>query len=227
MKWVLLLFTVIYLTSTKYVFAQGEIPPTFNQQMLLSTQDKLKNVAGSPYLYEEFKTGVVYYDGKYKTEQLLLRLNIYNDQLEYKGKEGVLAFGNPHRIDKVVIEDEVFIFISKRADNKIFGYVRKLNTELPSILTKTNVEFFKREDPKPFDFQDAKPDRLERLDDRYYLMKNYDDIKRFTSVKKLVKYLGKYSAELTQYSKEAGISINDPESLVKLINYYHQVDQKP
>jgi hypothetical protein len=87
------------------------------------------------------------------------------------------------------------------------------------------VEFFKREDPKPFDLAEPKLDRLERAADRYYLMKSEHEIKRVTSVKKLIKYLGKYSSELTDYSNKEGFSGNDQEELVKLLDYYHELDQ--
>lgn len=190
----------------------------------MSTQGKLDNVAGSPYQYEEFKKGDLYYDGKHKVEQIPLRLNIYNDQLEYKAKEGIMAFGNPHRIDSVVIEGEVLIFFRTSRENKISGFVKLLNPEKPSLLSKMKVEFFKREDKKPFDLDEPKPDRLERLDDIYYLWKSDRDIQRVNSVKKLIKLLGKHNSELTAYAKEMRVSLDDPEGLVKLINYYHELD---
>jgi hypothetical protein len=224
MKCGFFLFTIICRASTS-LFSQAEIPPAFNQQMMHSTQDKLENVAGSQYLSEEFNHGVIYYDGKHKVEQLPVRLNIYNDQLEFKSKEGVMAFGNPNRIDSVVIEHQVLIFIRKHRDYKLSGFVKKLNSGSPSILAKMKVEFFKGEDPKPFDLGEPKPDRLERIDDWYYLMKSDRYFQRVKSVKKLIRYLGKHSSELTKYAREEGVSMNDPEGLAKLINYYHQLER--
>ena len=189
-----------------------------------TTRTKLENIAGTPYLNEKFINGDVYYGGKYKIEQIPLRLNLYNDQLEYKSEEGIMAFGNSDRLDRVVIEEEVFIFIPERHVSKISGFAKSSHAALPSILTKMSVDFFKREDPKPFEIGEAKPDRLERAEDRYYLMKNKREIRRITSVKKLIKYLGEHSSELTDYSKKEGFSGNDPAEFVKLLDYYHELE---
>ena len=78
-----------------------------------ATQKEVSNISGSPYLYEDFKAGNVYYDGKYKVEQIPLRLNLYNDEFEYKEKKAIMSFANPKRIDRIVIGDEVFIYLEK------------------------------------------------------------------------------------------------------------------
>ena len=193
--------------------------------MLLSTQDKLANVAGSPYLSEEFTPGDIYYNlGKNKIEELPVRYNIYNDQFEYKGQRGIMAIGSPQNIDSIVVDDEVFILIPKRPGHNLSGFVRKLNHESPLLLTKMNVEFFKREEKKPFDLDDPKPDRLERMEDRYYLMKDESDIQKISTVKKMIKYLGKHNAELTKYAKKEKVNVTDPESLLKLLQYSHTLN---
>ena len=99
-----------------------------------------------------------------------------------------------------------------------------LNTELPYLLTKMNVEFFKREDVKPFDLEDPKPDRLERMEDRYYLMKDERDIQKVGTVKKMIKHLGKHQSELTKYARKEKVNVTDPESLLKLLDYFHSLD---
>jgi len=225
MNWRLFLFTIYFLAGSKCLLAQPEVPNTFNQEFMHTTRSKLEYLQGTPFLDDEFKNGDIYFGGKYKIEQIPLRLNLYNDQLEYKSEDGIMAFGNPDRIDKVVIGNEVFIFLPKSPLYKISGFVRLGNLNFPSIITKMTVDFFKREDPKPFDLAEPKLDRLERAADRYYLMKSKHEIKKVSSVKKLIKYLGKYNSELTDFSRKEEFSANDEEELVKLLDYYHELDQ--
>ena len=226
MKYVLFLTIIINLTTIDGLFSQAEVPITFNQQFLLTTQHNINNIAGSPYVFDEFKNGNLYYGGGNNVEQIPLRLNLYTDQLEYKSKDGIMAFGNPERIDSVVFEEDIFIYIQKSPLYKVSGYVKLLNNNLPSVLTKMKVDLFKREDPKPFDIEDPKPDRFERVTDSYYIMISDYEIKKITSVKKLIRYLGSHSSELMDYSKEEGISANDPEELTKFLNYYHELEQE-
>ena len=44
------------------------------------------NIQGSPYLNDEFTEGEIYFDGKFKIEQVPLRLNLNNGEMEFKQK---------------------------------------------------------------------------------------------------------------------------------------------
>ena len=65
-------------------------------------QPPASDIEGSPYLNEEFEIGDVIYGNEYKLNQIPLRYNIYNDDIEYKVENAIMAFANPHKIDKVI-----------------------------------------------------------------------------------------------------------------------------
>lgn len=176
-------------------------------------------IAGSPYLNEEFQNGDVYYDGKYKVVQIPLRYNAFNDEFEYKDKNVTMAFADPASIDKIVIGDEVFIYIEKGGQKKVFGYVKMWNDTAPAVLTKMKIEFFKQEELQPF--TEPKPDRFERAYDKHYLMKSQIENEKITSVKKLIKSLGNHTSELSDFAKYEKISASDPEELAKLLEFFH------
>jgi len=218
--------TILLLTNLELLFSQVGIPPTFNQAMMLDLDNELTNVEGSPYLDEEFETGVIYYGGEHKIEEIQLRLDLYRNRLEYKDENGkVMAFGNPEKMDAVVIGKEVFIYLPKSSAYKTSGFLKMWNTRMPSLLTKMDIHFLKAEEAKPYDLHPGRPDRLERAQDNHFIMKSRDEIERVTSIKKLIKYLGEHSAELNNFAKTADISIKEPEKVVKLVNYYHQLEQ--
>jgi hypothetical protein len=222
MRWC---FLTILQLAVNLLFSQPEIPSTFNQQMMLDNSE-LENVEGTPYLHEEFNTGVIYYGGTHKIEQIPLRLDLFRDRLEFKNEQGaVMAFVNPERMDQVVIGNEVFIYLSKSNANKVSGFLKMWNTRSPFLLTKMDIKFKKGEEAKPFDLHEPRPDRLERIPDKHYIMRDPKEIEKVTSVKKLIRYLGAHNAELTDFAERADISTDEPGKLVKLVNYYLQLEE--
>lgn len=186
-----------------------------------TTQKGADQIDGSPYLQEDFKPGEVYYDGKYKVENILLRLNLYNDEFEYKDKSVVMAFSNPGRIDKIVIDNELFYYVKETESHKLSGFVKASHEEFPAVLTKMKIDFLEKEEAKPY--VDPKPDRFERTHDKYYIMKSDSEVAKISSVKKLIKYLGDHGTELTKFAKEEKISASDVAELSKLMEYYHSL----
>jgi len=222
----ILLLSGFFIVMVTKSYAQPEIPSTFNQQFLQTTLNKLDHIAGSPYLEENFQNGTVFYDRADKMGPIPLRLNLYNDQLEYKGRQGVMAFKNSHRIDSAVIGDQVFVFIPKRPEHNLQGFVKKITPGEPAVVVKMKVQFFKREEKKPYDLEEPKPDRLERIDDIYYLVINEREIRRVNSIKRLTKYLNNHHSQLTKYVKNELVSDNFPDQLIEVMEYYHQLENQ-
>ena len=115
-------------------------------------------IEGSPYLLDDFTNGVVFYEGKFQIPNVALRLNLYNDEFEYKNKNTVLVFAEPDHIDKIVIDNEVFIYLKKTPQSDVYGFVKKWNTGFPAVLTKMKIEFKKKEEVQAF--AESKPDRF-------------------------------------------------------------------
>jgi hypothetical protein len=180
------------------------------------------DIEGTPYLNEEFIDGAIYYDGKYRIPSIPLRVNLYNDAMEYKDKNTILAVAKPERIDKIIIDDQTFIYLKKKNKSEVSGYVRKWNESFPSVISKMQVKFMPKEEPRPF--EEAEPDRFIRQNDKHYLLFADGEISEIKSVKKLIKLLGDHQNELTDFSKEKKVSKNDAEELSKLLDYYHSLE---
>ena len=78
----------------------------------LSNREKvdrsITNYEGSPYLSEDFVSGEVY-DSKKKFTGLLLRYNIFNDNIEFMQKGTTYALYAEPRIVKVLLGNEVYV----------------------------------------------------------------------------------------------------------------------
>jgi len=182
----------------------------------------ITNIAGSPYLSENFENSDVFYNRKYKISNVPTRYNIYSDQIEYKNKNTTLSFADREKIDSIVSESETFIYLQKSDQHKVRGFAKLWNRQYPAVLTKMKVEFFEKEEVQAF--AESKPDRFERAIDRHYLIRGKDEIEVIKSVKKLIAELGAHTSELTSYAKKEKISSGDPEELAKLLDYFHSLE---
>lgn len=179
-------------------------------------------IEGSPYLADDFTNGDVFYNGKFQIPNVALRLNLFNDEFEYKNKNSVLVFAEPDHIDKIVMDNEVFIYLKRTPQQEVYGFVKKWNTGFPAVLTKMKIEFKKKEEVQAF--AESKPDRFERAADRHFIMKSEEEIARITSIKRLIKYLGAHASELSSFAKREKISSGDAEELAKLLDYFHSLE---
>ena len=230
MKTVVILFGIFIYFSSIQLHAQltithmdigiNEIGGQVNKYSLSSGRSA--EISGSPYLNESFENSNIFYDEKYKISKVPIRYNIYADQIEYKSNNTILSFANPEKIDSIVSESEVFIYLQKNAHHKVRGFTKLWNDEYPSVLTKMKVEFFEKE--KAQAFAESRPARFERAMDRHYLMRSKDEIEIISSVKKLIKSLGNHTSELSDFAKKEKISANDPEELKMLLDYYHELE---
>ena len=180
------------------------------------------DIFGSPYLNEEFKEADIYTNDKYKISKVQMRYNLYNDEFQFKNKNMIMAIADPGRIDKIVIGDELFIYLNDKKQKTVSGYVKQWNSQLPAVVTKMKVNFFEKEKPKPY--VEPKPDRFERAQDKHYLMKSKNEIENISSVKKLIKSLGDHEVELTEFVKNKKISAGDPVELARILDFYHSLD---
>ena len=184
-----------------------------------SNSDKIQ---GSLYLNEAFKKGDLFTEGKYVYTDVDFRLNLYLDEMEYKTKGLRMVLSEPEKIDKVVVDGEVFVYIKKGIEDDASGYVKVWNEQMPYILTKMGVEFKPKDQPKPY--VETKPDRWERTKDKHFVRTSETVVVKVKSVKMLIKLLGKHTSELSAFAKKEKISSNDPEELAKLIEYYHSLN---
>lgn len=180
-------------------------------------------IEGTRYLDDDFKSGTVHFDNS-KILQASLRLNLYHDEFEYIKNDIVYALSNLDRtrINKVVMDNQVFIYLEPISETHVSGFVISWNTELPTIITKMRTDFYGKEN----NLFGYKPERFERDEDRHYIMNADGKIERIKSVKKLIKYLGTHQEELSRFAKEEKISANDPKELAKLLDYFQDLEHQ-
>lgn len=185
------------------------------------TTDEKNYIEGTRNLYDDFRPGVIYYNDNRNNLRVPLRLNLYNDAFEYVKNDTLYALEDLNRLEKVVMDNQVFIYIERNRMTDVSGYVVRWNDEYPAIITKMEMGFI----GAGRDVYTSKPQRFERKKDKHYIMNSYNEVEQIYSVKKLIKYLGTHQQELSDFAKKEKISSENPEELVKLLDYYQKLGQ--
>jgi len=186
------------------------------------TSNATMSITGSPYLQDDFQEGVVYLSGKYKVDHVPMRLNLYSGDVEFMSKNTVLVIAEPAKVDKIVIGEEMFIYLEKEQKGQVSGFVKQWNEGYPAIITKMKVDFLKKEAAKPY--VEPKPDRYERAPDEIFLLHGDGNIERVSTIKKLIQSLGTHESELQEFSKKEKISTSDAKELAAFIEYFRKLD---
>jgi hypothetical protein len=179
-------------------------------------------IAGSPYLHDDFQEGVVYLDGKYKVDHVPMRLNLHSGEMEFMTKNTVLVIAEPGKVDKIVIGQEVFLYLENEQKGQVSGFVKQWNDSLPAIITKMKVDFFPKEAAKPY--VEPKPDRYERAPDEIFLLIKDGNLERVSTIKKLIQSLGAHESELQEFAKKEKTSASDPAELAAFIDYFRKLE---
>ncbi len=171
-------------------------------------------------MHKDFRDGEIYFNNSENILYLPLRLDIYRDQLEFLYTNVARTFEDPSIFDRVIIGEDVLIYVES-PNPKIDGFVKLWNNEFPALVTKMHSVFLEREDAMPFD--NEKPARFQRANDRHFLLTEKGKIQKIKSIKKLIALLGDKEDELTRYAKERKISAVDVEEMVQLVEYFHSI----
>lgn len=181
----------------------------------------IEYIEGTRNLYDDFKPGVVSDKDNSNEIHLPIRINLYNDEIEYIKNDTIFWLDNLDRIDKVVMDNHVFIYLEPNRKVSVSGYVVRWNDEYPAIITKMEMELIR----EGLDIYKSKPQRFERKKDKHYIMNSLNEAEQIYSVKKLIKYLGTHEQELSDFANKEKISESNPEELAKLLDYYQKLGQ--
>ena len=128
-----------------------------SQTQLMNPFHSTTEINGSPYLNDEFLNGKVYTTSKTQFVDIPLRLNIYNDQVEFRNAEGqVYAIATPEIIELIEFGEYQIEYLSYQNGNKVStGYFLLLEKGEASLYSKLRVTL---EQPKKAGgYQDAQP----------------------------------------------------------------------
>ncbi len=231
MKYVLfiLIFTLPFLTKsfaqvslyTDYEIKQAIDFYNFNkfEKEKFAIRISEPEIDGSPFLNDEFIDGSIFTTSKTRYVSVPLRLNIYNEQVEFKSNDGqAYAIAVPEVIEKVEFGEYTIEFIPYMASNKIKrGFFIVLEKGDISLYSKQNVVYEPASPAAPF--KDPQPARFRRKPDEFYIRKGMEPANLVLNKKNLIEVLSIENPKINAYFKKNKVRMKNPESLKDLITY--------
>lgn len=181
------------------------------------------NFTGSPYLDDNFKSGIVYQNNEVISKDLYLRYNLVSDEIEIK-KEFLDPEESIQSLTKAPdiyanIDGALMLYIQDKGEAIEDGYVQVL-------LLGTNYNLYKKHTVKIFPMKLAK-NSFERdvpahfqANGSYYLSNQAGKIIDLPdSNSKKAKFFGK-NEDLEKYIKKNNIDLNDEKDLIRTFRYF-------
>jgi len=216
MKKNFLLVTLVYLSIN--VQAQNfriQAPPGYNY--IYPENSFLKGTEGSPYLNDWEYADILFTSGGV-VKDLLVRYNVYSNQLLYKEKQQTYLMGAPDSISELKFPDKTFIYREYLPGKKTFFEV-VLKGKV-SLLTKYETEV------TPANYNEAlfsgnKNDVI-FIKQKLYLQQG-TSIVPITKKTILLEVLGDKKAEVSNLMTKERLSFRKKQDMTKLIEYYNQL----
>jgi hypothetical protein len=182
-----------------------------------------KDIEGSPYLDEEFKIGSIYTAQKLKYVEILLRYNIYNDNLEFKTPSGeIQALANTGVVEIAIIGNNQFVSLSYVEANKFKkGFLVVIEEGRASLYSKPIVAF--KEAAQPAAYKQPEPAKFIRKSDEYYLRIATEPAVSIKSKKDLIDALPDNQKAIEDFINKNKIKIGKPEGLKEVVRYYNSL----
>ena len=183
--------------------------------------DDRNYIEGTPYLFDDFISGNLYYRNELLHTQLPIRVNLNSGEIEYLRNDSVLVLNSYNQIDRIVVNGELLLYLDGKHNSIVSGIVKTWSSEFPTVLTKMHKYYYSK---TVLPYAEVKPRRFERKDNHFVWISE-DQLMEVTSTKKLVKVLG-HSKELLAYAKKQKISTDNPVELMELLDYYKHLTEE-
>ncbi|MDX8340080.1 hypothetical protein SLH46_12840 [Draconibacterium sp. IB214405] len=181
------------------------------------------DIEGTPFLNDEFIEGTIYTYQKVQFNDIPLRYNIYNDELEFQTPDKqILALTTPEIVEKAVIGENSCSYIpyqsGKKMKNGFFIVLAEGDVNLysrPIVLFQKAKEAAAYKEPEPAKF-------VERPNE-YYLRVGMDAAEKIESKKDLVNFFSDHQEEIEAFIKNNKVKMGKEETLISLTKYYNSL----
>ena len=209
------------------VFNHNGTNPKFQEMFHKTTlyiNNDYANIEGNPFVDKEFQTGTLQFKDSIVVSDILLRLNHYSDQIEFRENNQILGLGNPEDLVQVQFGAHTFIYSDYKEGNKNKnGYFEVLANGNVKLLYRRE-SIVKREQVPASNYSGGNFKDYFRTAREYYLKTGAEPAhKIIKSQKSVFKFLPEKETELKKYIKTQHLRINKDKDLIKLINYYNSI----
>jgi hypothetical protein len=172
------------------------------------------------YLEPGWTLGKVFLSDKSLLENIMLRYDIYDQQLQFIRDDDTLAFAKPDEVKGFVIDNRNFIYSDYENENVIAqGYFEVLSLGDCKLLARRTVKYHVAPDAT----SNIKEDLYIR-ECSYYLSKNGEMAKPVRASRKSVLCAFKDKAEqVERYMNDNNMKMNTCNDLKEVVDYYNSL----
>lgn len=181
------------------------------------------NINGDPFLYKDFKKGILSVDGAGKYD-VLLRYDIFSNQMHLLVQNEIYAIIHPEKVNLIEIDSLKIIYsryvksIGDKTSSDAGYFIVKADGRC-KLLVKKNIRLQDAEPEKPF--QDAKPPKFILKEDTYYLKLKDQSAVKIKNEKELLAFLADQNQALVIFIKSNKLDIKNIKDLAKVVHYYN------
>lgn len=207
----------------------AQMATNLSQHMLIKISEKTlygdpaaEKVDGSPYLNDNFVTGIVYSNAE-KYSGISMRYNIYDDNIEFKQNNQLLILDAQPKIKKVDFDGHMFVIDNYEYKGKTrLGFFGLLDSGKVVLLSRKVVTYKEQQAPKALETGPT-PAKYTRLPDVYFYKIGNGDPVKVDNIKKMIAGFPDKQTELTEFAKKEKISAKKEDELIKLVKYYNSL----
>lgn len=180
-----------------------------------------KQIAGSPYLNKQFQSSYISKINGAEIKNVLLRYNIYNDQMEFIKDMKFFSIALPNEIARINMGGIVFIYKPYTAAKSMSaGYFQVMYEGDFQLLKKYQVVLSSPSEK----MHSGDSLRFERKLPQFYLRYRDGMAHLVYSQKTLIKGLQPISQNIIDYIKSNKINTRDEKQLIDLMEYMDQTE---
>ena len=177
-------------------------------------------IAGSPYIDDKYKDGVIYYGDN--SQKAPIRYNAYQDLIEYQQSGKALVLDANAAIKKVIVGGETFVPLSPGGSSKKRGYFALLDSGKVTLYAKKKIIFEPFKKGGKLDGSDQ-PNEFRKSPDTFYYQVGDGQLIEIDNIKTLIAGLPDKQDELSQYAKKEKISAKKEKDLLQFVKYYNSL----
>ncbi|MEI7830067.1 MAG: hypothetical protein WCI31_09870 [Prolixibacteraceae bacterium] len=183
------------------------------------------DIVGDPYLFKNFTKGkLILTDGK--TFDIIVRYDIYANQIHFKVKNEIFAIIHPENLTLIEADSLKFVY-SKYVKSggedtsKDYSYFILKTDGVCKLLIKKQMRI--QDAVPPQLYQEAKPARFILTNDSYYLKLQDKPAVRIRNEKELLIVLAARKDAIASFIHSNKLNAKEIEDIVKIVSYYNKL----
>ena len=186
-------------------------------------QQTYEDIAGSPYLEDDFIEGTIIRNDGTTYEKIPLRYNGYDDHIEFRDKNGLTLFlDNPEEFKEIKIEGKKFIYYNLvNSKQKVQGYFELLEGSKTQLLKKYSIKI---KDPEPAKaYRAPTPASFVSKPICYFILQNENQLFEIRNDKNIIELLNDKNNEMQRFIKKNKLKVKKEEDLKQIVAYYNSL----